>query len=73
MEPLTHQWPHLGLSLRWHPFDIHQRCAKAHKPQFQSLFSLEPNARVNRQCCEAVLSALNDRLGTGAKERALRT
>jgi hypothetical protein len=34
---------------------------------------IRPNARVNRQCCEAVLSALNDSLGTGAKERALRT
>jgi hypothetical protein len=47
--------PHLGLSSRRHPFDIYQRSAKAHKPQFQSLFSLEPNAKFS---------------GAGAKRRA---
>jgi hypothetical protein len=29
---------------------------------FQSEYLERPNARVNRQCCEAVLSALNGKL-----------
>jgi hypothetical protein len=37
----------LGLSLREHPHDTRQR-SKKHKQKFQRLFSLEPNAQVQR-------------------------